>query len=79
MTAMKAETFTKTLRRFQKRTPFRSYPVSLVSGETIIVDHPETLVSRGGTAIYVAADGIPIIFDHEKYQPDWRQGGTGRR
>jgi hypothetical protein len=62
---MTADNFSKTLRAFQKRAPFGSFAVELVSGGLIIVDHPEALVFRGGTAIYVGPDGTPTIFDHE--------------
>jgi hypothetical protein len=62
---MTPENFAKYLRAFQKRSPFQSFPVELVSGSRIMVDHPEALVFRGGTAIYVAPDGSPTIFDHE--------------
>jgi hypothetical protein len=36
-----------------------------MSGEHIDVDHPEALVTRGGVAVYLAADGTPTLFDHE--------------
>lgn len=62
---MTAENFSKTLRAFQKRTPFQAFAVELVSGGRIVVDHPEALVFRGGTAIYVSPEGTPTIFDHE--------------
>lgn len=62
---MTVENFAKYLRAFQKRKPFQSFTVELVSGGRIVVDHPEALVFRGGTAIYVAPDGTPTIFDHE--------------
>ena len=57
--------FEQTLRAFQKRTPFRSFVVELVSGFRFEVDHPEKLVSRGGVAVFIAADGTPALFDHE--------------
>jgi hypothetical protein len=57
--------FDKTLREYQRRRPFRSYCVRFMSGEHIDVDHPEALVTRGGVAVYLAADGTPTLFDHE--------------
>jgi hypothetical protein len=57
--------FEKTLREYQKRTPFRSFRVRFVDGEYIDVDHPEALITRGGVAVYLAADGTPTLFDHE--------------
>jgi hypothetical protein len=57
--------FEKTLLQFQKRRPFRSYRVRFTSGEHVDVDRPEALVTRGGVAVYLAADGSPTLFDHE--------------
>jgi hypothetical protein len=62
---MTSEDFAKSLRAFRKRTPFRPFAVEIVSGSRIVVDHPEALVFRGSTAVYVAPDGTPTIFDHE--------------
>jgi hypothetical protein len=62
---MTAEHFQTTIRAFQRRTPFRPYVVELVSGDRVIVDHPEALVLRGGVAVFVSATGAPSIFDHE--------------
>jgi hypothetical protein len=62
---MTAQNFDKTLQAYQKRKPFRSYRVRFVSGEYIDVDHPEALVTRGGTAIYFDSAGVPTLFDHE--------------
>jgi hypothetical protein len=39
--------------------------VALVNGDRVEVDHPNALVVRDGVAIYVAAGGVPVIFDHE--------------
>lgn len=62
---MTAENFDKTLQAYQKRRPFRSFAVRIVSGEHIDVDHPEALVIRGGVGVYVSATGTPTLFDHE--------------
>ncbi|HEY8751359.1 MAG TPA: hypothetical protein VIM11_25485 [Tepidisphaeraceae bacterium] len=62
---MTAEHFQTTIRAFQRRTPFQAYLVELVSGDRVRVDHPEALVVRGGVAVFVSADGAPVIFDHE--------------
>jgi hypothetical protein len=62
---MTAKNFEKTLQAYQKRKPFRSYRVRFVDGEYIDVDHPEALVTRGGVAVYFAADNTPTLFDHE--------------
>ncbi len=57
--------FERSLRAFQRRTPFRSYTVALVNGDHFQVDHPEALVLRDGAAVYIAAGGVPTLFDHE--------------
>ena len=62
---MVATTFERVLREFARRVPFRPFEVELVSGSRFTVDHPEALVFRGGTAVYVAPDGTPKWFDHE--------------
>jgi hypothetical protein len=62
---MTAEHFQTTIRGFQRRTPFQSYIVELVSGDRITVDHPEALVVRGGVGVFVNSAGAPTIFDHE--------------
>jgi hypothetical protein len=62
---MNAEHFERTLRAFQRRTPFRPFTVELVSGNRFQVDHPEALVLRDGVAVFIAAGGVPTLFDHE--------------
>jgi hypothetical protein len=62
---MTAKNFDRTLRTFQHQSPFRSFTVELVGGSRFQVDHPEALVVRGGTAVFIAADGTPTLFDHD--------------
>jgi hypothetical protein len=62
---MTTEYFQTTIRGFQRRSPFQPYVVELVSGNRILVDHPEALVVRGGVGVFVNAAGAPAIFDHE--------------
>jgi hypothetical protein len=62
---MEVDNFNRTLRAFQKRTPFKPFTVALVSGDRVQVDHPEALVVRAGVAVFVSTDGTPTIFDHE--------------
>jgi hypothetical protein len=56
--------FERSLRAFQRRTPFRPYTVALVNGDRFQVDHPEALVLRDGVAMFIAAGGVPMLFDH---------------
>jgi len=62
---MTNDNFERTLRAFQRRTPFKVFTVELVSGNRFQVDHPEALVLRDGIAVYVARGGVPVLFDHE--------------
>lgn len=62
---MAAEHFETTIRGSQRRSPFRSYIVELVSGDRITVHHPEAPIVRSGVGVFVDAAGAPTIFDHE--------------
>ena len=62
---MEAEDFDRSLGAFQRRKPFRSFMIELVSGDRIEVDHPEAMVIRAGVGVYLSADGAPTLFDHE--------------
>ena len=57
--------FDRSLRAFQRRTPFRAFVVALVNGDRIQVDRPEPLVIRDGVAVFIAVGGVPTLFDHE--------------
>jgi hypothetical protein len=61
---MESTQFERSLRAFQSQSPFRSFTVALVNGDRVQVDHPEALVIRGGTAVFISADGTPTLFDH---------------
>src|SRR6266446_6516144 len=63
--SMSPEHFERTLRAFQRRTPFRVFTVALVNGDRFQVDHPEALVLRDGVAVFIAPGGVPMLFDHE--------------
>ncbi|MEX2138539.1 MAG: hypothetical protein WD894_04720 [Pirellulales bacterium] len=62
---MTTDNFDRTLRAFQRRAPFRTFTVELVSGHSFQVDHPEAVVLRDGVAVYIAPGGYPTLFDHE--------------
>jgi hypothetical protein len=62
---MAVDNFVRSLRAFQRRTPFRPFTVELVSGYRFQVDHPEAMVLRDGVAVYIAPGGHPTLFDHE--------------
>jgi hypothetical protein len=62
---MQAHTFDESLNALKKRSPFRPFTVALANGDRFEVDYPDALLVRDGVAVFVAAGGIPVIFDHE--------------
>lgn len=62
---MVAETFAQALRAFARRTPFKPFVVELVDGERVLVEHPEALAFRGGTAVFISPRNEFSLFDHE--------------
>jgi hypothetical protein len=62
---MDTGTFERSLHAFQRRSPFHPFTVALVNGDRFQVDHPEALVIRDGIAVFIAAGGVPTLFDHE--------------
>ena len=62
---MDAEAFEKSLRAFAKRAPFRPFVVELVSGSTLLIEHPEALIFRSRVAVYVDKDNEITILDNE--------------
>lgn len=62
---MEATNFDQTLSAFKKRNPFRPFTVAMVNGDRFEVDYPDALVVRDGVAVYIAAGGVPVLFDHE--------------
>jgi hypothetical protein len=62
---MAFQNFELSLRSFQRQSPFKPFTVEPVSGHRFQVDRPEALILRGGTAVFVATKGSPMLFDHE--------------
>jgi hypothetical protein len=62
---MEVDHFDRSLNAFKKRKPFRPFTVVMVDGDRFEVDYPDALVVRDGMAVYIAAGGVPILFDHE--------------
>ena len=62
---METDHFDQALNAFKSRSPFRPFTVVLVTGDRFEVDHPGALVVRDGMAVYIAAGGVPVLFDHE--------------
>jgi hypothetical protein len=61
---MDTGTFERSLRAVQRRSPFQPFTVALINGDRFQVDHPEALVLRDGIAVFIAAGGVPTLFDH---------------
>lgn len=49
-------TFEKSLRSFQKRTPFKPFMIELKSGSTLQINHPEAVATYAGAAIHLSPD-----------------------
>jgi hypothetical protein len=62
---MKEEVFERSLRAFNKRTPFKPFFVELTSGARLTIDHPEALAHRGRAAMYIDREGNFTLFDDE--------------
>ena len=62
---MEPSNFEKGILSLARQRPFKPFMVELVSGDSFRVDHPEALVYRAGSAVFVAADGAPHFLDHE--------------
>ena len=61
---MESGHFERSMRAFQRQVPFRPFTVAPVDGERFQVDHPEALVVRDGIAVFIAAGGVPMLFEH---------------
>ena len=62
---MDRDTFDNSIRTFKHRAPFRPFTVSLMNGERLEVEYPDTLAVRDGVALFVGLAGVPAVFDHE--------------
>jgi hypothetical protein len=62
---MEISAFERSLKAFANQTPFRPFTVELITGEHLEIAHLEALVTRGGVAIFFAADGEMNLFNHD--------------
>ena len=60
---MKDTSFQKSLHAFVSRRPFKPFIVELVSGDRIVVEHPEAFLMRGSAAVYLNPVGEYALFD----------------
>jgi hypothetical protein len=60
---MTTENFEKTLQAFIRRRPFKSFMVELMSGGSIVVDHPEALALRGSVGVFISPKGDYTFLD----------------
>jgi hypothetical protein len=63
MASMKDITFRRSLRSFVRRRPFKPFVVKLVSGDRIVVEHPEAVAMNGAAAVYLNPGGEYALFD----------------
>jgi hypothetical protein len=77
---MTADNFDHVLNTLAQRKPFQFFTVEFKGGRRFEVDHPRALVVRDGVAVFVAAGGHSIWFDHESVnQIIGASAGTLRR
>ena len=62
---MDRETFETTIRTFKRRSPYRPFTIALVNGDRVEIDHPDAILVRAGTGIFVGPGGVPAVFDYE--------------
>lgn len=60
---MKDTSVQKSLHAFVSRRPFKPFIVELVSGDRIVVEHPEAFLMRGSAAVYLNPVGEYALFD----------------
>ena len=60
---MNQETFDRALPSFARRSPFRPYVIELVSGERIVVRHPEAVAMHDEIAMFRNPRGEFHLFD----------------
>lgn len=63
---MERNTFDLAIRAYKHRTPFHPFTIAMVNGDRLEIDHPDALAVREGIAVFAAAGGVPIFFDHER-------------
>ena len=63
---MNLGTFERAVESYCRRTPFVPFYVQLVSGDSLLVDHPKALAQRNGIAVFIKPDGAGYrVFDSE--------------
>ena len=60
---MRDTSFRSSLLKFVRRRPFKSFMVELVSGDRIVVEHPEAVALGGASAVYISPEGEYAMFD----------------
>lgn len=57
------EDFEQKIKRFLHAQPFRPFIVELQNGSKVTIEHPEAVLVRYDTAVYIAPDKEFSIFD----------------
>ena len=75
---MKDTPFQRSLRLFVKRQPFKPFVVELVSGDRIVIEHPEAVAMNGDAAFYLNPSGEYAFFDSSTVSQltDVRENGS---
>lgn len=61
---MSPEMFEETILANKRRVPFKPFTIVVISGSRYEVDHPEAILVRSGSAIYMGPGHVPVFFDH---------------
>jgi hypothetical protein len=62
---MTTEDFDNALRTLNEVRPFRAFEIELNTGARVVVDRANSLATRLGVAVYLAAGGVPHLFNHD--------------
>jgi hypothetical protein len=62
---MSADELERAVRAFARRRPFQPYLLEMVSGDRLLVTHPEAVRRQGTLFVHYAPDRHPRIFSGE--------------
>jgi len=62
---MTPEAFDSTLETLLSRVPYKVFSVELHGGRRFEIDLPRVTAFKDGIAVFLAAGGVPIMFDYK--------------
>ena len=62
---MDPNTLADTIAAFQRQSPFHPFTLAMNDGSRLEVDHPNAIVYRTGTGVFVGPGGVPHLFNSE--------------